>query len=104
MEPNMNMGAPMQEEKKPVGAIIGIIVIVLVLAFGAFYFLKQVPTLNEGTTVTPVITNEQRLPEGDATVSALTTQSASTDIADIQKDLDASNFNTLDMGLNNVSI
>ena len=104
MEPNMNMGAPMQqEEKKPIGTIIGIIVIVLVLAFGAFYFLKQVPTSTENSVVAPA-TSAQKTTNGDATVSALSAQGSSTDIADIQKDLDASDFTTLDMGLDGISI
>lgn len=104
MEPNMNMGTPMQEEKKPVGAIIGIIIIVLVLAIGAFYFLKQVPVPPENSQVAPVTTTTQRVPAEDPTISALSTQGASTDIADIERDLNASDFSTLDMGLSSVSI
>lgn len=96
------MGTPMQEEKKPVGAVIGIIVIVLVIAFGAYYFLKQVPVSMENSTVPPV--QKTSTSNADATVSALSSQGTSTDLADIQKDLNASDFSTLDMGLSSVSI
>lgn len=97
---NMNIGAqmpPMPEEKKPVGAIISIIVIVLILAFGAYYFMKQVPA---GTTdsLTPAET------QADQAISALSTQGTSTELADIQKDLDATNLTGLDAGLSDVAI
>lgn len=93
----MNMGTPMPEEKKPAGAIISIIVIVLVIALGAYYFLKQVPLSEEGA-LTPSET------QSDASISNLSTQGTSSDIVDIQKDLDATNLNNLDSGLSNVAI
>lgn len=91
------MGAPMPE-KKPVGATIGIIVIVLVLAFGAYYFLKQVPAVTENETVTPAEV------QADQTISSLSTQGTSTDLADIQKDLDTTNLSGLDAGLSDIAI
>lgn len=100
MEPNMNMDTPMQEEKKPVGSIIAIIVIVLVLGFGAYYFLKQVPTAGE--TGAGATTIGQTVP--DATLSSLSDQSTSTDIDAIQKDLDATNLSGLDLGLSEITI
>lgn len=101
MDQNMNMGTPvppMPEEKKSTGAIISIIVIVLILAAGAYYFLKQVPAPSEMNTLTPAGT------EADQTISALTTQGTSTNLTDIQKDLDATNLSGLDAGLGNLSI
>lgn len=84
---------PQTEEKKPVGAIISIIVIVIVLAFGASYFLKQVPVPEEATET-----------QADATVSALSTQGTSTDIADIQKDINATDFSNVGTGLGDIAI
>lgn len=98
MEQNMNMGTPMPEEKTATGSIIGIIVIVLVLAFGAYYFLKQVPLSTETGELTPAEM------QGDAAISGLSTQGTSTDINDIQKDLDATNLTGLDAGLSDIVI
>lgn len=88
---------PVPEEKKSTGAIISIIVIVLILAAGAYYFLKQVP-LTDNVILTPAET------QADASISALSTQGTSTDLADIQKDLDATNLSGLDAGLSDVAI
>ncbi len=95
----MNMGAPMPEEKKPVGSIISIIIIVLVLVLGAYYFLRQVP-VEEGleALLTPAEV------QNDTAISALSTQGASTELADIQKDLDATDFSNLDAGLSDIEI
>ena len=95
----MNMGAPMPEEKKPVGSIISIIIIVLVLVLGAYYFLRQVP-VEEGleALLTPAEV------QNDTAISALSTQGASTELADIQKDLDATDFSNLDAGLRDIEI
>lgn len=88
------------EEKKPVGAIISIIIIVFVLAFGAYYFLKQVPSVPEekGSALIPT-----EIP-ADQTISALSTQGTSTELVDIKKDLDATNLSGLDAGLSNMAI
>ncbi|MEK7148454.1 MAG: hypothetical protein AAB770_00885 [Patescibacteria group bacterium] len=98
MEQNMNMGTQMPE-KKPVGATVGIILIVLVLAFGAYYFLKQVPapTTEAGTPTSAEV-------QADQVISSLSTQGTSTDLADIQKDLDSTNFSGIDAGLSDIII
>lgn len=93
----MNMGAQ-PPEKKSTGAIISIIVIVLVLAFGAYYFLKQVPATTVVGTLTPAET------QLDSAISALSAQGTSTDLNDIKKDLDATNLSGIDTGLSTVSI
>ncbi|MDO8604047.1 MAG: hypothetical protein Q7K40_01410 [bacterium] len=98
MDTNMNMGTQMPTEKKSTGATISIIVIVLVLAFGAYYFLKQVPAGMDNGAVT-----ESEL-QNDQVANALSTQGSSTDIADIQKDLDATDFSGIDAGLSDVTI
>lgn len=96
MDQNTNNGAQMPE-KKSTGAIISIIIIVLVLAYGAFYFSKQVPLPagNAGLTPSEI--------QADPTISSLSKQGASTDLADIQKDLEATDFSGLDAGLTDFS-
>lgn len=99
MDQNINMSAQPQE-KGPVGTTISVVVIVLILALGAYYFLKQVPVADEmnNGAIDPAemqITNE---------ISALSSQGTSTDIADIQKDLDATNLSDLEAGLSDINI
>lgn len=97
MDQNMNMGGA--EAKKPVGAIISIIIIVLLLALGAFYSLRQVPIAPEtGEALTPAEL------QADTTVSSLSAQGTSTDLGDIEKDLNATDFSGVDVGLGNVAL
>lgn len=85
-----------QTEKTSAGSVIGILIIVLVLAFGAFYFLKQVPAPTNG--LTPA--EEQ----ADPTISKLAEQGTSTDLTSIENDLNATDFSGLDEGLGDISI
>jgi flagellar basal body-associated protein FliL len=94
MDQNMNMGTSMPQEKTPMGVIISVVAVVLVLAFVTFYVLKQAPTTQESTEA----------PTNDATVSALSAQGTSTDITDIEKDLNAANISTVDVGLSDISL
>ena len=86
------------EEKKSVGSTISIIVIVLVLAFGAYYFLKQVPVSMETGSLTPAEI------QANQAISALSAQGTSTNLDDIQKDLDATDLSGLDAGLSDIAI
>lgn len=88
------MGAQVSEEKKPIGSIISIVVIVLVLALGAYYFLRQVPT--------PASLTSDEI-QADTTISALSEQGTSTDISDIQKDLDATDLSGIEAGLSDIT-
>ncbi|MEK7568948.1 MAG: hypothetical protein AAB497_02445 [Patescibacteria group bacterium] len=98
MDQNINAGAP-SPEKGPIGAKISIIIVVLILAFGAYYFLKQVP-VEEGldTLLTPSEV------QSDAAISNLSAQGTSTELSDIQKDLDATDLSNLDAGLSDIAI
>ncbi len=84
-------------EKKPVGPIIGIIIIVLVLTLGGFYFYGN--QLNEKNgNVTP----EEILNAPDASVVSLEQQSPSDEISDIEADLNATDLNDLDKELQDI--
>jgi len=105
MDQNTNTGAQTQE-KESAGPTVSIIVIVLVLAFGAYYFFKQVPvsTREKGVTgaiMTPATTTDTGV---DMTTSTLSVQGTSTEIVDIQKDINASNFSNLGAGLSDITI
>ncbi|MEK7538939.1 MAG: hypothetical protein AAB552_03800 [Patescibacteria group bacterium] len=102
MDQNMNMGG-MPEEKKSVGPLVGIVIVVLVLIAGAVYvFMDSKKSIMEQPAVM-----EQQVNAGtmttDATLSALSEQGASTDILEIEKDLQATDFSDLDAGLADVS-
>lgn len=98
MDQNINIGTP-SPEKGPVGAKISIIIVVLILAFGAYYFLRQVPVEEGiGSLLTPAEV------QNDATISNLSAQGTSTDLGDIQKDLDATDLSGLDAGLGDITI
>lgn len=97
MDQNINNDAQVPE-KKSTGATISIIIIVLVLAYGAFYFSKQVPLPTENGVLTPAEI------QTDQTISSLSEQGTSTDLADIQKDLEATDFSGLDAGLTDFAI
>lgn len=78
-------------EKETVGVMTSIIIVVLVIFIGAFYFSKLVPA-----PITPSPTVE----ETDGMVLALSTQGTSDEIADIQKDIDATpDLSTIGVGL-----
>lgn len=100
MDQNINteVPTPAVEEKSPTGAIISIVVIVLVLAFGAYYFLRQVPAAPGGQVLSPSELT------ADQTISDLSAQGTSTELSDIQKDLDATDFSNIEVGLSDISI
>lgn len=101
MDQNTNMNVSGQpEEKGAAGITIGIIIVVLVLVFGAYYFFKQVPVIDEsvGASLTP------KEMAADETVSALSSQGTSTEISDIQKDLNATDLSNVGTGVSNIAI
>lgn len=97
------MATGVAPEKSSVGIIVSIIVIVLVLSAGAYYFLKQVPTSTDlnSQDQTPVVTTPADV---DVVTSTLSTQGTSTDIADIQADLNSTDLTGLDAGLSDIAI
>jgi flagellar basal body-associated protein FliL len=101
MEQNINTGTPMPEEKSSMTSIASIILIVVVLAAGAFYFFKQVPVPTEQTPATNTTPAQE---QADATVSGLSAQGTSTDLTDIQKDLNATDLSGVDAGLSDIAI
>lgn len=93
------MSARNTEGKKSAGPAMSIVIIVIVLALGAYYFLKQVP-VEEGFSA--LLTPAEM--QADATLSGLSAQGTSTEFSDIQKDLDATDLSNLDSGLSDIEI
>lgn len=87
----------MNDEKKPIGPVIGVIIIVLVLTLGGFYFYGN--QLNRGNgNMTP----EEIINASDEATVNLEQQSASDEINDIEIDLNATDLNNLDKELQDI--
>lgn len=93
------MSAQNTEGKKSVGPAMSIVIIVIILALGAYYFLKQVP-VEEGLEA--LLTPAEM--QADVNLSGLSAQGTSTELSDIQKDLDATDLSNLDAGLSDIEI
>lgn len=92
MEPNANQ----TPENKPAGPVIGVVIIILILIVGALYFWGA--KLNKEASRTP----EDILNAEDQTLNQLQTQSTSTEISDINVDLNATDLNSPDSDLKNI--
>ncbi|KKT74896.1 MAG: hypothetical protein UX21_C0048G0004 [Microgenomates group bacterium GW2011_GWC2_45_8] len=92
MEPNANQTS----ENRPAGPVIGAVIIILILVVGALYFWGA--KLNKEANQTP----EDILNAEDQTLNQLQTQSTSTEIGDIETDLNATDLNNLDADLQNI--
>lgn len=87
---NSNQMPPIQTqtEKKPVGPLVAVIIILALIVIGGLYFLKARSSQNIYTPTT----------QGDTVTDALKKQGTSDDITSIEADLNATNLNNLDQG------
>jgi hypothetical protein len=87
---NPNQMPPMQTqtEKKSVGPLIAVIVILALIIIGGLYFLK------ERSSQEVYVPTEQN----DAVTESLNQQSTSDDLNSIEADLNATNLDSLDQG------
>lgn len=95
MEPTMNTTPVTETENKSHGALIGSIIIVLLLVVGATYYYISMAKEN-------AMRNEQMenaTPENDSVTASLSTQSTDDDINSIGADIESTDFNTLDSGI-----
>lgn len=93
---------PELEEKSSWGSAIGIILIVAIIVIGGLYFWGQKidERLSEFESNNTDITVEDILNAPDSQLEALSEeQSTSTDITDIEEDLDTTNLDNLDAEL-----
>ena len=91
---NQQGDAPEAEKKSGVGAVVGTIIIILLLALGALYFWGA--RLNEKTdNPPPYILGSESEPQSDA-AAGLPAQSASDKAADIYADLQAMDMDQLE--------
>jgi len=103
MEPTQQnqTGTPagMPQEEKSVGALIGSIIVVAVIVIGGIYFWMTRSGETPSTETSPL---GQTVPP-DQETAALLNQGTSDEISDIEKDLNATNLNNLDAGMNDIN-
>jgi hypothetical protein len=107
MDENMNQGgAPMPQKEtvsqgngdSSVGPVIGIIIIIAVIVIGGLYFWGQ-RISNEGEMTTKEI---QEQIEDDQTAEELEMVGSSDEFVDIGADIDSTNFEGIDSGLDDL--
>ena len=88
---NPNQMPPMQApmEKKSMGPLIAVIIILALIVLGGLYFLKERSSQN--STIPAEIT-------GDPITNSLEQQGNSDDLSSIEADLNATNLDNLDQG------
>lgn len=114
MEENFNQNntspetlGQMQEsvtEKKPIGPIIGIAIIVVIIIFGGLYYWGGKINNQELRNAQESVTAEEILNQQDPSLESLQVQSTSDEIADIEADLDLTDLENLDAELGNIDI
>lgn len=98
------MGTPagMPQEEKSMGALVGSIIVIAVIVIGGVYFWMT--RSGESTTPTPIETPPLgQTVTPDQETAALLNQGTSNEIPDIEKDLNATNLNNLDAGMNDIN-
>lgn len=88
-----------RNEKKSIGPIIGIAIILVIIIFGGLYYWGGQIKNQEGRED---ITPEEILGQEDATLETLEIQSSSDEIEDIKTDLDLTNLEGLDKELGDI--
>ncbi len=106
--PLPQMGAPMSDEdEKSSGALIGTVIIIVVLILGGLYLWNnkmQEEQIDRMLEDGPMIEGGEMMPaaDADAATAALSQQGTSDETADIEADLNATNFNEMDGELQNL--
>lgn len=90
---NMNQMPPMQNqvEKKSMGPLIAVVLILALIIIGGLYFLKM--RSSERYIAPPTTTNQT-----DSVADSLSQQGSSDDLDSIEADLNATNLDNLDQG------
>ena len=88
--------APLQKRSSGTGSLVGAVIIILLLAFGALYFWGA--KLNDGNSNPPplILGNEPVADETSDTSAGLPPMGSSDEAAAIEADIEAMNFDQLD--------
>jgi uncharacterized protein HemX len=91
-------------DKKSIGPIIGIAIIVVIIIFGGLYYWGGKINNQELRNAQESITAEEISNQQDTSVESLQVQSTSDEITDIEADLDLTDLENLDAELGNIDI
>lgn len=90
-----------KDEKKSVGPIIGIAIILVIIIFGGLYYWgDQINNQEERANITP----EEIIEQEDTSLKALEVQSSSDEIVDIEADLDLTDLEGLGKELGDIDV
>lgn len=97
--------SPSDVHQAHIGPILGVLVVILVLIFTGLYLWGSIlPEEQQESIPTPVVpNNEPETPRANTDAQILGTVSSSDSLDAIQADLDSTNLDSLDSGLNQVS-
>lgn len=90
--PNQMPPISSQVEKKSLGPLIAVIIILALIVIGGLYFLKE---RSSQETYIPTVTETEQT---DSVTASLQTQGNSDDLNAIEADLNATNLDNLDQG------
>ena len=106
---NQDLNTPQSDavqevQKKSIGPIIGIAIIVVIIIFGGLYYWGAQISRQEVKEGQENLTAEQIENQADPTTQQLQIQSTSDEIADIEADLDTTDLENLDQELENIDL
>ena len=96
---NLNTQQQSEAQKKSIGPMIGIAIIVVIIIFGGLYYWGSQINTQEIKDKQESLTAEQIESQEDLSVKQLETQSTSDEIADIEIDINATDLENLDKEL-----
>ena len=88
------------EERKSMAPVIGSIIVIAVIVIGGLYLYGEQVVKRQQAQMTP----EEILAETDPQLEALASQGSSDEVADIEGDLDNTDFSDLDAELDNLDL
>lgn len=91
-------------QKKPIGPVIGIAIIIVILIFGGLYYWGAKISKQDAIDNQENLTAEQIENKADQTTQQLQTQSTSDEITDIEADLNTTDLENLDKELENIDL
>lgn len=103
---NQNINTPQfgGSQKKSMGPVIGIAIIVVIIIFGGLYYWGAQINKQEAKDLQESLTAEQIESQEDTAVEQLEVQSQSDEVADIETDLNATDLENLDQELENIDL
>ena len=101
---NLNTSGSDETQKKSIGPIIGIAIIVIIIIFGGLYYWGAQISNQEAGDQQENLTAQHIENQADPVTQGLQTQRASDEIVDIEADLSTTDLENLDQELGNIDL